>query len=58
MELPHKIVTDDTFVDEDGNPRKDVAIFTEYLLCHPDTLDYHLKLFKEIAEIELQLGEK
>lgn len=30
-----KIKTDENFVDENGDPRKDAEIYKNYILCHP-----------------------
>lgn len=55
MLLPNKIKPTEEFIDENGNPRKDVAILKDYLVCHPDTLDQVCEAFLQMMNVELEI---
>ena len=57
MFLPSLIKADPNHLNEDGTPRNDVAIYANCLVTHPDYLAFHLKLFKELAQMELEVIE-
>ena len=55
MNLPNKIKVSKDHIDDDGKPRKDVSIFKDYLLCHPDTLPIAIEGFKDMMGMDLEV---
>ena len=55
MNLPNKVKPTKTFVDDDGNPRKDVAIYKDYLICHPDVVEQVVEAFKNMLNLDLEV---
>lgn len=55
MFLPGKIKPTEEFVDENGNPRTDVAILKDYLVCHPETLNKAITAFHQMMGIQLEV---
>ena len=55
MNLPTKVKTDKNFVDGDGSPRTDIAIYKHYLICHPNRLDFVIHMFKNNMGIVLEV---
>lgn len=55
MNLPNKIKVSKDHIDDNGEPRRDVSIYKNYLLCHPETLSIAIEGFKDIMGIDLEV---
>lgn len=58
MNLPSGIKTDINFTNDDGTPRNDIAIYKDYLVCHPDMLQSSLDMFETLTGQKLEVIEK
>jgi len=55
MNLPNKIKVSKDHVDGNGEPRRDVSIFKDHLLCHPNILPIAIESFKDLMHIDLEV---
>lgn len=54
----HCIVTDEDFLDKEGNPRQDANIYEQFCLCHPSIAEKVQHGCKQLMGIDLEIMTK
>lgn len=55
MNIPSKLKLDPEFLDEKGLPGRDIAIYKDFIVCHPDHAQEIIELIKQLLKIDLEI---